>query len=1067
MSDERVGPGPDEDAVAAWLRSLARGGAPGWAPATEAGPPPGAIGPLQALPDTEQEKKKRSREENREPYALPWYEEVWMSAARLPREAEPECRELFEVLARNTRRYLTFNRERLANLYQALRQRDRVTFSAIPFLLHVNMPGVPGFLPEENVEIPHGIAYFDMNATIQSAVEEVLPETARRRRRTRREPSIEGLLAMGSVGTIGHSGKSDIDYWVVVDERRFDRAEKLRLLRKIEDIETWARNRGLDAHFFLVDVERARRNDFGKASADAESSGSAQGKLLKEEFYRTAIFLQGKLPFWWLVPVDIDAGEYDRLTGIVLDRRGHLPVGMIDLGFIDRIDRGEFFGAALWQINKSLKSPFKSLLKMALLARYMDDASARLLCDVLKKRVFEGESAPQFTDPYVLLFDAISEYFAARGDWSAFRLVQKCFYLKVGLKLTRESADRTRFMQRFRVMRAYIARWGWDRELLEELDAIESWTADRVDAFGQAIRGFMLGIYRHLLERARDAQVIINEEDVTILGRRLYACFADEPGKIRHLFTYFLREPRVEERITVLEVPDAPEQGRWEIHRRIERGRAEGREPAMFASSDLSGVAAWLSFNGLFARRTVVSLLAQRTRTTITEFRQMLDRFDGHFHSPDPFSIPPNRFLQARSAMRIALVVNFENRPAEEDYTELAGVYYIPENWDVLNYGRKRESLVKQVTVVTLNTWGEMFCTRHSGDWAVHRALWSLFDRLDPDVSSEAPPEVIAAADRWLPAVRTRMTRICEAMDTVCLAPMPDELGARAYAYEVGGRFQVIRRTREGRKVAHARSLRGVVRQLGSLGPARQEVLLDGLSSRLADLMAVVDRVNNERAVRVCVAFRQDRNSGSIIVLDELGRVWQTRVNGQALDRVLMRTARRVVWHLRSQVRSAAELRRALRVYELKEGRALGQQVQFIDDTPRLLGALARPGPRPTDLILKGDLREGRDGVYLKWGNEVFSPKRMGRRFVFDLVRRILRQRSLYDGEAFAISASDVVFGTEYQQGRADIGLVKHLRLITAYDRMIARALQIVQGKESRVLKSDRRFDGRPAGEGA
>ena len=52
-------------------------------------------------------------------------------------------------------------------------------------------------------------------------------------------------------------------------------------------------------------------NDFGGSEEDVDSSGSAQGKLLKEEFYRTAVFIAGHVPLWWVVPVGVDAAWFD------------------------------------------------------------------------------------------------------------------------------------------------------------------------------------------------------------------------------------------------------------------------------------------------------------------------------------------------------------------------------------------------------------------------------------------------------------------------------------------------------------------------------------------------------------------------------------------------------------------------------------------------------------------------------------------------------------------------------------------------------------------------------------
>lgn len=1038
----------DEDAVASWLRRLAERQEPihSTEALLETPAPPTVTGPVTLTPLPSDD--DADTEINAEPYFL----ETLRSIRKAPEPKGEKNRELFRVLSRNIDCYLGFTRRRLAYLYQGMRPKDRSTFSAIPWLLHNNVPGTPGFQPGTHPGPPHGIRDFDFNPTIQAAVLELFPRAINNRTSITQRPIVRSLLVMGSVGTIGHSGGSDIDYWVVYDEAAMTVAERTLFQRKVEAISAWARERGLDAHFFLVDVERARKDDFGKASLNAESSGTAMGRLLKEEFYRTAIYLGGDLPLWWTVPLGLDEAEYERLSQTLATSGPTIVQGLsfVDLGNVGLIDRGEFFGAALWQINKSLKSPFKSLLKMALLARYLHDDYPALLCDVLKRRVFEGERAPQYTDPYVLLFDAISEYYASRGDWTSFRLIQKCFYLKVGLKLSRERKERDNFLQRFRVMRAYILRWGWDRDLLTDLDGLEHWSIDRVAALGQSIRNFMLNTYRQLVQTVRTSDVRIDEEDVMVLGRRLYACFADEPGKVEHLFTYFLKEPRVEERLVALEVPSAPPNRRWETHRRLVRGQLTGRDRAMHISADLGELSAWIVFNGLFAQSTVVGLIAQTSRATVAELRHLLERFTGLFEIPDPFAIAPGTFLAPRRLTRVALVANFDQPKEPEDVSDKAGVFYLPENWDILNYGRTRASQLTQVTLVTLNAWGEMFCLRFTGPNALTAAVRVMYRRMDPTAPPDHPPEVFAPHGRQYQALRNRLGKLVEQLFHTCVAPAPEDR-SRVFVYEVGGQFQVARRDADDRSIVRARTLRGVVRQLGRLGTLQQETIADHLSPALGDVRALIERGNVDREAEILIGWRNDRESGRIFVRDERGRIFMQDTAAGAAERELSKIFRRVIYHLRGRIKSAAELRKIVRIYEFRDGRALGTPTTLAEDTARAINALSAPRARKVDLWLKGDLREGRQGVYLKLGQEVFSPKNFGRSFMYELVRRVLGEHSVYEQDILAIDASDVVFAPEFIEEGVDRGVCRHLRLIAMYERWLLRALAVFQGGKKRI----------------
>ncbi len=1041
---------PPEDSLAGWLTGLKPGSGDGAFTRTDFSPVvQGRVGPIQLSPSPEAPNEG-------DPFAADYFGEMLRAARALPGSAG------MVELGQNVERYLLFTQTKLANVYQALRTKDRDTFSVIPFLLHTNVPGLPGY--QAGDDAPYGIVNFEHNNTIRQALVDVFPGRRVNRNHAVYRPVIRSLLAMGSVGTIGQTGKSDIDYWVVVDEGSLSSHQQALLVARIEGIEEWARKRGLDCHFFLVDTARSVRDDFGGTDDDPESAGSAQGKLLKEEFYRTAIYIGGQMPVWWIAPLGVDHEGYSRLVEALTVAPLPPSLSFVDLGYVGEIDRGEFFGAALWQINKSLRSPFKSLLKMALLAKYLDEDEPALLCDVLKERVFSGERAPQFTDPYVLLFDAISEYFANRGDWKAFRLVQKCFYLKVGMKLSRQRIERARFVQRFRVMSAYITRWGWDADLLAELDSLESWSAERVDATGQEIRHFMLGLYRHLIDRARASAVRINETDVTILGRRLFACFGHETGKVRHLFTYFLREARTEERFVVLEVPEAKREARWEVHRNLKREEVVNRPPPMMVSSTLAEIAAWLTFNGLFHQGTVVGLIARKTQTSIAEFRAMLERFHSIFECPDPFSIAPGSFLAPRKTRRAALVVNLDLAKGVENEAEAAGVYYLPENWDILNYGRDRTSQLVDVSVVTLNSWGEVFCRRYLGNRALPAALRELFEGIDPDSLLEAPCEILAPHDRTLPAVRNRLRVILDLSRHVLLEDLPTR-ESRTFVYEVGGRFQVVHRSADGQRLSVARSVRGVTRLLGNAGYDQQSVFIDKLSPTLGDLRAVVERHTADRDPHVYVGWRQVRDTGYVIVCDATRRVYLKAAKGEgAVETVLLRVVRRILNHLRAYVTSAKALRRALRVYELRSGRALGQTTQLAEDTTRVLGELAKGGKAGSELWLEGDATRGRQGVAIRYGRERFSPDQFGRAFALQAVRRIAEARTRYDAESFLIDGSTVDFGRAHHRHGYDPGVVKQLRLMDLYERWLARALAVYGGEARRALSSETRFRSKEGG---
>ena len=110
----------------------------------------------------------------------------------------------------------------------------------------------------------------------------------------------------------------------------------------------------LEVHFFLINSEQFRS---GKGTPiSTESSGKTQHFLLLEEFYRTAIYVAGKIPAWWLVPPH-EQHNYPAYVQHLLQKRFISQHDIIDFGGLHAIPVEEFVSATLWHIYKAIYSP--------------------------------------------------------------------------------------------------------------------------------------------------------------------------------------------------------------------------------------------------------------------------------------------------------------------------------------------------------------------------------------------------------------------------------------------------------------------------------------------------------------------------------------------------------------------------------------------------------------------------------------------------------------------------------------------------------------------------------------
>ncbi|THB71057.1 MAG: hypothetical protein D6E12_01900 [Desulfovibrio sp.] len=356
--------------------------------------------------------------------------------------------------------------------------------------------------------------------------------------------SIDAVCTIGSTGTIAQAQSSDIDLWVCFDNEDMVPGMIPALEDKLQRIEAWAdAELGLEVHFFPMDRQSIEENKFG--FSDDESAGSTQALLLKEEFYRTGMIVAGKLPAWWLMPPRLsDAGYAD-----YMDRLSQSPLldqdQRVDFGNLQAIPKEEFFGASLWQIVKAIKSPFKSIMKFALLDKYLAGQSVdMLLSNKIKEQIFRGEQDMWEIDPYAVLFREVFDHYRTEKREDAQRLMRLSFLQKTGLHVAAQSSGRFFEMQGYSFMEYFfpysesdIAAHVEPRPGEDSPNSLAPSTFQDFVGLGEHVAQFLLATYATVQRKLKDSDkdILITTEDMTRLGRRIFAYLQPKPHKVMPL----------------------------------------------------------------------------------------------------------------------------------------------------------------------------------------------------------------------------------------------------------------------------------------------------------------------------------------------------------------------------------------------------------------------------------------------------------------------------------------------------------------------------------------------------
>ncbi len=628
------------------------------------------------------------------------------------------------------RRFGALNNERVLRVREALKAEQRVFIDLLPLLFHINYPALPG---GGNKKTPIGIADYTVPARTVDAASRLIKKFSYKRR-AMRVYSIHGLYLIGSSGTIAYSDKSDLDIWVC-HEPGLSEAQVQALREKCDAISAWAKSLNLEATFFVMDPASFRRGETEALSVD--SSGSAQHHLLLEEFYRTGLLLAGKHPGWWLVPPDREAEGREYIHNLI--NLGHLQEHeFIDFGEVHPIPAGEFFGAALWQLHKAVDSPYKSVLKLLLMEAYAGEfPNTDLLCTRFKRAVYEGETNIDRLDPYVLMEAKVDEYLMARGELDRLELARKCFYFKVGERMSERAP---RFPEpRREIMAELIDHWQWSQDQLLVLDSRATWKIHRVLEERRMLVDELSASYRTVSEFARRhaRSTSINSTDLNLLGRRLYTAFERKAGKV-DIINPGISVDLTEERLNFVHTAEGGVEG-WLLYRGDYDAVTGRRGAPLKRAQSLIELVAWCHFNRLIGPQTLISL---HNAVSDLDSRELLAIIDSVRRLFPEGTLPATDMDSLRRPARIisgALYINLGLDPLSHHTRQ--GVHLTSNRSDALSYGGIWKNLALTFDLLLVSSWGEVLTMHYHGDNALADCICDYLAWM-PLSGGEAPPPV-------------------------------------------------------------------------------------------------------------------------------------------------------------------------------------------------------------------------------------------------------------------------------------------------------------------------------------
>jgi len=621
-------------------------------------------------------------------------------------------------------RFKNLNLLRLQRVQSFLQPRQHAFLNILPLLFHQNHPLLPGYTSSES---PIGIPDFTPDKRAIQAAKQFSKSFNYKRKALLNYP-IQGIFLMGSVGSIAFSKTSDMDIWLC-HQPNLAASQLDELQQKATAIEVWADSLGLEVHFFLVNSETFSKGT--NIPISIESSGDTQHYLLLEEFYRTAIFIAGRIPAWWLVPPH-EEYNYSAYIQHLIENRFISENEVIDFGGLESIPAEEFISATLWHIYKSINSPHKSLLKLLLMESYASEYPKPLwLCFEVKKAIYQGVINIDELDPYLLIYSKVENYLQKNNSSQRLTLARECFYLKImGSSSNTLDANARRFREDY--MHSIATQWHWPDELLSSLIKHRFWDIKKATQEHIIIRTQLKHILRMILGLAGD-YVDYNyreNQDLKLLGRKLHVFLERKPGKIEIITTRSTVHTQ-ENELSIIESKSDCAASVWLLYSGKFAEKQIVSKNIIKQQSSLLELLAWLIINGLYKKQLQINFISTSLTIPAPELQRILDQLylfledhlKNHATTLDIYN-KPDKVLAS------LIIVNLGS---SHIYERDDGLMILSGRSDPLSYGKNRHSFIQSLDMLSVSSWGEVSTCQYRGIDGLFNCLTHIFN------SSQAP----------------------------------------------------------------------------------------------------------------------------------------------------------------------------------------------------------------------------------------------------------------------------------------------------------------------------------------
>jgi adenylate cyclase class 1 len=265
-------------------------------------------------------------------------------------------------------------------------------------------------------------------------------------------------------------------------------------------------------------------------------------------------------------------------------------------------------------------------------------------------------------------------------------LLRICFFLKLGIQSVQD-LDASVIPTRKNLVIDYIKKWRWDESYVQDLGSYREWPFERIFKLSTRINKFMVGTYEKLsrsLQKSTGDKILINPEDLTILGRKMFVQFSKQSHKVeklplighgRHLF----------KQLYVQYARNGNQAGKWQlVHQKKDKQTMKTQDEILKELDRIEEIVVWLVRNDLFTSTESLQLMPNPSPVTIKDLMDFVTKLHSFFPLEEIETLPPSALLTKPNIQKLFLVMNFCQS--------------------------RRLSKIHEYSAIFMTSWGEFFC---------------------------------------------------------------------------------------------------------------------------------------------------------------------------------------------------------------------------------------------------------------------------------------------------------------------------------------------------------------------